>query len=205
MTARKKQSMTISEFRELQERLRLEEAKRLASQHESEMAAVQAKLNQLRLKQQEDERKLRDDWDLRQKKLWARIETVIRQEEEKAAKRLAEEQRKREEEQRKREEEERKRKEEELKKRLAEEKRREEEERKRKEEEEEKRLEEEKKRKEEEEERLREEEERQKRERLEAEKQQREKVGLSTPEDDWRTARNNLKVQLFSFTLIISS
>lgn len=164
-------------------------------QHEQEVASVQAKLQQLRLRQQEDAKHLRDSWENRQKNLWTRIELSIRQEEEKVARQLAEEQRKREEEERKREEEERKRKDEELKKRLAEEKRKAEEERVRKEEEEKKRLEEEKKKKEEEEEKLREVEERQKRERLEAERQQREKVGLSTAEDDWRAARDNLKVR----------
>lgn len=193
MAARKGLSTNISEFHERQDRVRREEASRQAAQHDREMAAVQAKLNNLRLNQQQEEKKLRDAWEIRQKQLWTRIETVIRQEEEKVARRLAEEQKKREEEERQRREEEQKR-------QLAEEKLREEEDRRKKEEEEKKRLEEEKKQKEEEEERLREEEERRKRERLDSEKQQRQQAGITTAEDDWRAARGHLKVNVFPLT-----
>jgi nucleoporin GLE1 len=193
-TARVKQSTNISKLHELQERRRLEEMQKLAAQHEKEMAAVQARLQQFRLVQQQDENRLRGEWELRHQNLWTRIETVIKQEEDKVAKRLAEEQRKREDEAREREEEERRRKDEEQKKRLAEEKRKAEEERIRREEEEKKRLEEEQRRKEEEEERLREEEERQKQVRLEAEQKQRDQAGLSTAAEDWRLARDTLRV-----------
>lgn len=186
MTARKEQSTNLSHFNEIQERRRLAEAQKLSAQRESEAAQIQARLQQLRLQQQETERRMRHDWELRQKNLWNRIETVIKQEEDKVAQRLAEEQRKR-------DEEERKRRDEEMKKRLAEERRRAEEERLRREEEERKRLEEEKRRKEEEEERLRQEEERQKKERLEAERKQRLQIGLLTAEDDWYAARDTLK------------
>ncbi|KAJ3554600.1 hypothetical protein NP233_g12387 [Leucocoprinus birnbaumii] len=186
ITARKEQSTNISTLNELQERQRLAESQRLSAQHDRDKAQMQARLQQVRLQQQEEEKRIRYDWELRQRNLWNRIETAIKQEEDKVAQRLAEEQRVR-------DEEERKRKDEELKKRLAEEKRKAEEERIRKEEEEKKREEEEQKKKEEEEERLREEEERQKKERIDGERQQRQQLGLSTAEDDWVSARDNLK------------
>jgi len=191
MTARKEQSANLSNFHEVQERRRLEETQKLCAQRDKEMADVKAKLQQFRLKQQEDDQQLRDEWELRQKSFWTRIETTIKQEEDKVAQRSAEEQRKR-------EEEEKKRKDEDSKKRISEEKRRAEEERTLKEEEEKKHSEEEKKRKEEEEARLQKEEEQQKKERLEIELEQRKQVGLSTADDDWQAARNNLKVDHFS-------
>jgi len=46
--------------------------------------------------------------------------------------------------------------------------------------------------------RLQKEEEQQKKERLEIELEQRKQVGLSTADDDWQAARNNLKVDHFS-------
>lgn len=168
----------------------MEENRRLCAQRDGEIAHVKAKLDKFRLKQQEDDQRLRDEWEQRQKSFWTRIETAIMQEEEKVVQNSTEEQRKR-------EEDEKKQKDEDLKRRILEEKRRAEEEQMQKEAEEKKRSEAEKKRKEEEEERQQQEEQ-QKKDRLKAELEQRKQVGLTTADDDWQAARSDLKVDHFS-------
>jgi nucleoporin GLE1 len=104
----------------------------LASQHTRQTQEVRAQLAALRAKHNADEERLKVAWRAREKKLWERIEGVIRFEEDKVRQKREEERMVREEEERKREEEERKRKEEEERtRREKEEREREQEERKR--------------------------------------------------------------------------
>jgi len=153
-----------------------------------QISEVEKVLHIHRQRQQVEEMKLKEAWMARERELWARIETVIRVEEDKVAKKLEEERRKREEEERKRREEE--------------EKRRAEEEKRRREEEERRRAEEEKARKE------KEEEEREKREAAETKRKLAEEDALrkllsfGPADDDWRVARENLRV-IFFFSFIL--
>ncbi len=144
------------------------------------MSEVDKVLYLHRQRQQVEEMKLKEAWMARETELWARIETVIRAEEDKVAKKLEEERRKLEEEERKRREEE--------------EKRRAEEERKKREEEEARRAEEERVRKEKEDEERKRQEAEEKKRRLAEEDELRKILSFGPADDDWRVARENLRV-----------
>lgn len=147
------------------------------------MSEVEKVLHIHRQRQQVEEIKLKEAWNAREKELWARIETVIRVEEDKVVKKLEEERRMREEEERKRREEE--------------EKRRAEEEKRRREEEERRRAEEEKARKEKEEEERKRREAEEARRRLAEEEELRKMLSFNPADEDWRVARENLRVIYF--------
>jgi nucleoporin GLE1 len=154
----------------------LADIQRLQEQNAHQMEEVRSQLEGLRLKQQEDEKRLRKEWKDRDRKLWERIEGVISFEEEKVRKRMEQEQRLKEDAERKRKEEEERRKEEQ--------RRKEEEQRLKKE------LQEAKRKKEEQEaaeQKVIEEREKQVQE-------QREKLAMTTVGQDWQQARKDLKV-----------
>ncbi|KAI0371930.1 hypothetical protein BV20DRAFT_964589 [Pilatotrama ljubarskyi] len=148
----------------------------LAALHEEQLREVQVQLSAMNLKKQQEEEQLRSQWKERDRKLWERIDAVIKMEEEKLRVKLEAERKKREEEERIRRE--------------AEEKRRQEEERKRKAEEEKRRQ----KEKEEEEERKRLQAERERIERERAEEHERKTLGFTTAFEDWKRAREMLKM-----------
>ena len=162
------------------------------------MQEVQASFEQLQMGAKVEEERMREDFKLREKRIWDQIENVIKLEEDKIKARLEAEKRAQEEAERKRKEEERKLKEEEDRKRAEEDKRKAEEEKKRKEEEEAKRKEEEQKKKKQEEEQELLEREKLRVQREESEKEQRKGLGMSTTTDDWSSARTFLKVDIYS-------
>jgi nucleoporin GLE1 len=151
------------------------------------MAEVQAHVNTGRAKLQKYEQLMKEQWKAQDQRLWERIESVIKLEEDKVKAKL-------EEERRVREEEEKKRKAEELMRRLAEEKKKQEEEDRKRKEEDERRAKDEQKKKEEEEEKRAAEEEKAKSERFKAEEEGRKQIGLTTADEDWRNARGDLAV-----------
>lgn len=184
-TARKELTATQSQFHEAQDRARIQEMQRQAALHSQQAAEVRQHLDALQMKQQKEESKMREWWRARDQNLWERIELVIKLEEDKVKAKL-------EEERKLREEEEEKRKKEELMRRLAEEKKKQEEEEKKKKEDNERRAREEQKKREDEEEKWAAEEEKAKAEKLMAEEEGRKQIGLTTADEDWRTARGNL-------------
>lgn len=186
-TARKELTATQSQFHEAQDRARIQEIQRQAALHSQQAAEVRQHLDALQMKQQKEESKMREWWRARDQNLWERIELVIKLEEDKVKAKL-------EEERKLREEEEEKRKKEELMRRLAEEKKKQEEEEKKKKEDNERRAREEQKKREDEEEKWAAEEEKAKAEKLMAEEEGRKQIGLTTADEDWRTARGNLYV-----------
>lgn len=185
--ARKEQTVIQSQLHDEQDKARRRDSQRLATLHTQQMAEVQAQLEALELQRQNDERKLKDGWKQRDQRLWQRIDAVIRFEEEKVRVRL-------EAERKAKEEEERRKREEELKRRAEEEKRKQEEERRQKEEEDRQTQIQTQKQKEEEDARQKEEAARARTERLQADEQERKALGLTTAEEDWRHARQTLKV-----------
>ncbi|GLB40961.1 putative GLE1-like protein [Lyophyllum shimeji] len=185
-TARKELNATETRFHDEQDRSRTQEMERRAALHDQQMKEIEVRLEELRMKQKAEDEKLRMSMRERQKRIWDGIENVIKLEEDKVKARL-------EEEKRKKEEEERRRKEEEERQKALEEKQKEEQ---RKREQEAKKAAEEKEKREQEEaetRRLEAEEERQKKERERGERTAREELGMTTPEEDWRAARNNLQ------------
>ena len=204
-TARKIQHVLQMQFYDKQDKLRLQEKKRLADQHARQVAEVQAQLAALEVKRKEGDAKLQEVWKDRHKKFWDRIESAIKTEEENIKRKIEaerrareeeerrrqeEEKRKQEEERKRKEDEERKRVEEELRRRLQEEKRQQEEEAKRQAKEEEER----KKSEEEETKKRTEEEARIKKERFQTEEQSRVSLGLTTADEDWTHSRQTLLV-----------
>ena len=136
------------------------------------MEEVQAQLSAMRMKQQTDEERLKNAWRARDKKLWERIEDVIKFEEEKVRKKLEEEKRAIEEEERKKREERQKKEDEES----------------------EKATEEQRKKEEEEREREQAEFSRQQGDQEKQAEEQRKLLGLSTAAEDWAHGRRLLKV-----------
>ncbi len=132
----------------------------------------------MNLQKQREEEQLRAQWKERDKQLWQRIDAVIKVEEERLRAKQEAERKEREEEERI--------------KREAEEKKRQEEEKKRKEEEERKRQQE----KEEEEKRKLLEAEREREERDRADEKERKALGHTTAFEDWKRARETLKVRV---------
>ncbi|KIL64967.1 hypothetical protein M378DRAFT_553805 [Amanita muscaria Koide BX008] len=173
-TAKKTLTESQTRWHDEREKARAADLERLAALHAQQRAEVQGYLQQLRQQQQNEEKRLREDWKARDQQLWKRIESGISLEQDKARKKLEEEQRIRQEA--------------EMRRRLEEEKRRMEEEKRKKEEEEAQRQREEKARREAEEKQKQEEEEKA---RLERQKQaiQRNEIGLSTANEDWRNYR----------------
>ncbi|PPQ66920.1 hypothetical protein CVT26_010009 [Gymnopilus dilepis] len=189
-TARREYSTVQAQLHAQQEQLRAEEERRRAAQVGKQAQDVQANVERQRRLLLESEKKMKEEWDARNRQLWERIEAVIKMEEDKVAKKL-------EEERKAKEEEERKKKEAELKRRLEEEKKQQEEAAKRKAEEEKKKAEEEKAKqeKEEEEKRKQAEEERQRRE--DETKQLREKLHFMTSREEWKASRSDLMASPF--------
>ncbi|KAF8662050.1 hypothetical protein AX16_001235 [Volvariella volvacea WC 439] len=177
-TAQKQQRQVQLELSSAQEESRAKDAQRLAALHAQQLAEVEARLSNLRLQQEREEKRLRDEWQARDKRLWANVESVIKTEEDKVKAKL-------EAEKRVKEEAERKKREEEAKKRAEEEKAKAELARRLKEEEE-------AKRKKEEEEKKRLEEERARTEKENADVEQRRVLGLSTATQEWKEARSAL-------------
>ncbi|KAI0777666.1 GLE1-like protein-domain-containing protein [Trametes elegans] len=153
----------------------IEAEQQLAALHEQQLKEVQLQLEAMNLKKQQEEEQLRLQWKERDRKLWERIDSVIKVEEEKLRAKLELERRKREEEERIRRE--------------AEDKKRQEEERKRKEEEEKRKQQE----REAEEARQQAEVERKRVEQERAEEQERKALGFTTAFEDWKRARDTLK------------
>ncbi|KAI8970573.1 GLE1-like protein-domain-containing protein [Trametes punicea] len=150
-------------------------AQQRAALHEEQLREVQTQLAAMNLKKKQEEDELVSQWKERDRRLWERIDAVIKKEEEKMRAKLEAERKKREEEERIRRE--------------AEEKKRQEEERKRKEQEEKRRKQEE----EEAERRRQQEAERQRAERERAEEQERKALGFTTAFEDWKRARETLR------------
>lgn len=142
------------------------------------MKEVEAQLAALNLQKKREEDQLRAQWKERDKQLWQRIDAVIKVEEERLRAKQEAERKKREEEERI--------------KREAEEKKRQEAEKKRKEEEERRKQQE----KEEEEKRKQLEAEREREERDRAEEKERKALGFTTAFEDWKRARETLKVRV---------
>lgn len=136
------------------------------------MEEVQAQLSAFRLVQQNEEQKLRAQWQVRERILWERIEGVIKIEEAKVKTKLEAERKKKEEEERARRE--------------AQERQRQEEERKRQEAERIRQAAEERQRQEEERKRVA--------AQLAAEENERKSLGVTTAEQDWHRARTMLQV-----------
>jgi nucleoporin GLE1 len=172
----KQQSETRTALTDAQERTQARMAQTLQAQHEAQVREVEAHLSALHIQRQERERVLLEGWKERDRRLWDRIEGVIKIEEEKVCVRLEEERKKREAEEKVREE---KRLKEELKKQQEEKQRKEEEEAKRKEAEEKQAL-------------LEAETKRAEKEKADAE--QREALGIFTPLQDWTHMRKTLLV-----------
>ena len=190
-TARDELSALQSEWQDQQGRARSQESTQLASAHSRQVAEVEAQLASLDLRRKTEEARLYDAWKERDRKLWERIEGVIKVEEDKVKARLEAERKVREEAERKRREDEERR-------RLEEEKKREEEERKRKEEED-------RKLEEEIEQAMRQADEfeaEQRREQLEEEEQGRNALGLTTADEDWKWARKTLLVRRHFFVVV---
>lgn len=156
----------------------MRDSQRLAAMHAQQMAEVTNQLGAMRMYQQREEDRLRNEWRVRDRQLWERIESVIKLEEDKVRTRVEAERR----------EQERKQKEEELRRRLQQEQ----EERRRQEQEDTQRRQDEEKRRKEQEEQQRAEEERSKK----AEGEQKKVMGLSSVDEDWRQARINLTVNI---------
>ncbi|KAI9063663.1 hypothetical protein FKP32DRAFT_1571751 [Trametes sanguinea] len=150
-------------------------AQQRAALHEEQLREVQMHLAAMNLQKKQEEDELLLKWKERDRKLWQRIDAVIKKEEEKARAQMEAERKKREEEERI--------------KREAEEKKRQEEERKRQEEEEKRQ----KKEREEEDQRRQAEAERLRAERERAEEQERKALGFTTAFEDWKRARDMLK------------
>ncbi|KAG5651073.1 hypothetical protein H0H81_009986 [Sphagnurus paluster] len=126
-TARQELNATQSRFHHEQDQSRTQEMERRAALHAQQMKEIEARLEDLRVKQNAEEEKLRIHMKERQNRIWQSIEGVIKVEEEKVKARLEAERRQREEEERKRKEEEEKRKQDEERQKALEEKRKEEE------------------------------------------------------------------------------
>ncbi|KAJ7022753.1 GLE1-like protein-domain-containing protein [Mycena alexandri] len=185
--ARKKQTAIQLQMHDELDQARVQESRRLAALYDRQMEEVQAQLNALKIQQQKEEDKLRQDWKERDTLLWQRIDSVIQLEEDKVRARL-------EAERKVREQEERKRQEEEMQKRQLEEKKRKEEEDKRKalEDAERERIELEKQNEEAEKQRIQHE--KDQADRLATEGEHRKAAGLTTPAEDWQNARSILTV-----------
>ncbi|KAF9235475.1 GLE1-like protein-domain-containing protein [Melanogaster broomeanus] len=174
-TARREQTQVLLETHDQRSQRRSRDLKVLAAKHQQQIAEVQDLLLALQFKRQRDINQLKMRWNEQERAQKERIETVIRQEEEKVRLRLEEERKKREEEERKRKEEEQRRQAEEARKRQEEEQRRKQ------------------KEAEEAEKRAKEEAAREKRAKLDAEEQGRNLLGMTIPEEDWIHARETLK------------
>ena len=104
----------------------MQEDQRRAALHAQELREVESQLAAMNLQKQQEEATLRAQWQERDRQLWARIDAVIKKEEDKLRAKQEEERKKREEEERvKREAEEKKRQEEERKRKEDEDKRKE--------------------------------------------------------------------------------
>lgn len=196
--ARLDQGKTLKDFYEAQARHRKETEERQNAFISRQNAELTARLEQFKSARSSEEKKVLSDWEMVNRARQQTIERVIKMEEDKVRAKLEAERRVREEEEAK------KRKAEEEKRRIEEEQKRKADEKKRKDEDE-------KKRKEEEDARLKREEESKKAEeeeiqRAEAEREQKRKaeedqrgaLGMTTPEDDFKEARNNLNVSVRS-------
>ncbi|KAI0826637.1 GLE1-like protein-domain-containing protein [Trametes gibbosa] len=173
--ARQQHAQVRSEQRKERHQARTKAQQELEAIHEQQLKEVQRQLSEMNLKKRQDEEQLRSQWKERDRRLWERIDAVIKLEEEKMRVKLEGERRKREEEERIR--------------RVIEEKKRQEDERKRHEEEEKS-----KKREQEDEERRQVvEAERARAERERTEEQERKALGLTTAFEDWKRARDTLK------------
>ena len=170
------------------DRLGQETDRKLKDIHEQQLSEVEKFLSIHKQRQNLEEMKLKEAWKVRERELWQRVEFVIKLEEDKVAKKL-------EEERKRREEEERKRKEEETRKRQAEEKRLQEELAKKKQEED-------RARKEREEEERRKKFEEEHKRKLAEEVELRQKLLFSPADDNWRVARQNLRV---STSLVVNA
>ncbi|KAF9255264.1 hypothetical protein L218DRAFT_1036289 [Marasmius fiardii PR-910] len=173
-------------------------AQRLTSLLAKQETDVNNFLERFRLQQQQMEVKLREQWDVRNKFLWDRVEKGIKLDQDKA-------QAKWEEERRIKDAEEKRRKEEEERLRREEEQRRLEEEKKKREEEEERKRKEAEEKKEKEEREQREKEARGRAERMKAEDSARKQVGMTTPEEDWNMARQHLHLAKSQGTRVVKN
>ncbi|KAH9920021.1 GLE1-like protein-domain-containing protein [Epithele typhae] len=173
--ARKKHAHESAERMRARNERRIQDEERRAQLHAEQVKEVQAQLAAMNLKRQQEESQLREQWKERDRKLWERIDTVIKVEEDRVRVKLEQERKKREEAERvQRAEEEKKRQEEERKRKVEEEARKQ------------KEQEEEVKRKQAEAEKVQ-------REREAAEVDQRHAMGNTTAFEDWKLAREQLK------------
>lgn len=172
-SAKREHLLRKSQRRQQQEAAHSQDASRLAALHTQQMEEVQEQLASFRLAQQTEEKRLRAEWQARDRILWERIENVIQIEEAKVRAKLEVERKKREEEERARLE--------------AQERQRQEEERKRLEAERIRAAAEERQRQEEERIRVN--------ALLAAEEKERKSLGVTTPAQDWQRGRMTLQVR----------
>lgn len=111
-------------MRESQKATHLREQQHFESIRAKEIEELNRRLNAIEIKKDTDDKRIRDAWSERNRRLWQRIEGAIKAEEEKERARLEAERRVREEEEKKRRAEEEKKRQEEEKKRKEEEERR---------------------------------------------------------------------------------
>lgn len=175
--------MSRTQCRKDKRKAHADESKRRALVYEKQVEEVQSQLATLDLQRKAEELELKERWKERNQQLWKLINGVIKSEEDKLRVKLEAERKKKEEEERKRREEEERRRQEEERKRNEEEKRRQEEEGRRRQKERE------------EQEKLQQlEAEKQRAEQEQAEEQQRKALGFTTAMEDWKRARDTLKV-----------
>lgn len=173
--ARQKHAQDCIQQRNAQDERRVQDEQRRAALHAQELKEVESQLAAMNLQKQQEETTLRAQWQERDRQLWARIDGVIKKEEERLRAKQEEERKKREENERV--------------KREAEEKKRQEEERKRKEEEDKQKQ----KQKQEEEERTKLAAAQAQQERELAEVEARKALGHTTAFEDWKRARDILR------------
>nr|GAT49335.1 predicted protein [Mycena chlorophos] len=176
--ARKDHAAMQAQLLSDRDKAQAQEDRRLAAIHTRQVAEVESLLSSLKIQQQKEEDTLKRGWQERDRALWARIDAGIKVEEDKVNARVEAERKAREEQEKKRAEEEARRKAEEDKKKA--------------EEEAQKRAAEEKEKLRVEEEQRQAQQDQERNARLAAEADGRKAIGLTTAEDDWRTARQIL-------------
>ncbi|KAI1798234.1 GLE1-like protein-domain-containing protein [Ganoderma leucocontextum] len=173
--ARQKHAQDCLQQRNARDERREQDNQRRAALHAQELKEVESQLAAMNLQKQQEEAALRAQWQERDRQLWARIDVVVKKEEERLHAKQEEERKKREEEERLERE--------------AEEKKRQEDARKREEEEDKRKQ----KEKDEEEERTKLVAAKAQQEREQAETEARKTLGHTTAFEDWKRARDILR------------
>ncbi|KAG7091875.1 hypothetical protein E1B28_008276 [Marasmius oreades] len=203
--ARKEHATSQSKLHTSQATRHTQETERLAFLLTRQETDVNNFLEKFRFQQQQQEAKLREQWDVRNKFLWDRVEKGIKLDQDKAHAKWDEERRKKEAEEKRRKEEEERVRREEVQRRLEEEKKKQEEEEELKRKEEERQRKEEEERKEREDREQREKETKERTERLKTEESARKQARMTTPEEDWLTARQHLHIAKSQGTRVVKN